>query len=424
MDNKDTKTKPILIHEVHDMWPATLVELGGMSKKHPFVQLLQKAENDAYSKSDFVVSILSEAEEYMIEHGLEKGKFVHIPNGIVMEEWSQSLPLPDAISSSLDRLKESGKYIVGYFGGHALSNGLDVLLDAAKMLCRESSIHIVLVGNGAEKERLVKRNEVEQIGNISFFDAVDRRCVPNLLDKFDCIYMGTIDSALYRFGLGLNKFYDAMMSGKPVILSTNAPNTVIEKHNCGVVVPAEDVCEIEKAILDVYRMNKEELDIIKKKSREAVETYYTYDKLADKFTEVWGAGECKNILYIEHYAGTPSMGMEYRPYYLAKEWVKKGHHVDIIAADYSHLRINNPIIEKDWETKEVDGIHYHWIHTIKYEGNGIKRAITMFQFVAKIIIRAKKIVKKYRPDIVITSSTYPLDTYAGQLLRKYSGLFL
>ena len=30
-----------------------------------------------------------------------------------------------------------------------------------------------------------------------------------------------------------------------------------------------------------------------------------------------------NILYLNHYAGSPALGMEYRPYYLAREcsWV-------------------------------------------------------------------------------------------------------
>ena len=37
-----------------------------------------------------------------------------------------------------------------------------------------------------------------------------------------------------------------------------------------------------------------------------------------------------NILYLEHYAGSPEMGMEFRPYYLAREWVKMGHKVIII----------------------------------------------------------------------------------------------
>ncbi|MDD3396049.1 MAG: hypothetical protein PHQ45_02345, partial [Acidaminococcaceae bacterium] len=65
-----------------------------------------------------------------------------------------------------------------------------------------------------------------------------------------------------------------------------------------------------------------------------------------------------NILYIDHYAGSLEYGMEFRPYYLAKEWVKLGHNVRIIGADFSHLRIKNPIVKNDFDTELVDGIKY------------------------------------------------------------------
>ncbi len=129
----------------------------------------------------------------------------------------------------------------------------------------------------------------------------------------------------------------------------------------------------------------------------------------------------KRILYIEHYAGSPEMGMEFRPYYLSREWVKMGYRVDILAADFSHLRIKNPCITHDFQEEVIDGVHYHWIHTRTYDGNGVARAITMVQFVGKIWINAKRIAKRFKPDVIITSSTYPLDTYAGQRIKKYSG---
>ena len=59
------------------------MELGGYSKKHPFIQIMQKAENDCYRYVDTVVSMLPKAEEHMREHGLGKGKFHYVPNGIV-----------------------------------------------------------------------------------------------------------------------------------------------------------------------------------------------------------------------------------------------------------------------------------------------------------------------------------------------------
>ena len=65
-----------------------------------------------------------------------------------------------------------------------------------------------------------------------------------------------------------------------------------------------------------------------------------------------------NILLINHYAGSTEMGMEFRPYYFAREWLKRGHRVTIIAGDYSHLRIKNPEIKKDFQKEVIDNIQY------------------------------------------------------------------
>ena len=110
--------------------------------------------------------------------------------------------------------------------------------------------------------------------------------------------------------------------------------------------------------------------------------------------------------------------MEFRPYYLSREWVKLGHKVTIIAGDYSHLRNMNPDVKKDYQTEVIDGIEYVWIKTGKYTGNGFRRAITIFRFVWKTWNQSKTIVKKWNPDVVIASSTYPLDTYPAQRIAR------
>jgi hypothetical protein len=66
-----------------------------------------------------------------------------------------------------------------------------------------------------------------------------------------------------------------------------------------------------------------------------------------------------NILYLNHYAGSPTLGMEYRPYYLAREWVRAGHRVQVVAADHSHVRALQPAAGDE----VVDGIAYHWVRT-------------------------------------------------------------
>ena len=124
------------------------------------------------------------------------------------------------------------------------------------------------------------------------------------------------------------------------------------------------------------------------------------------------------ILYVDHYAGSISLGMEFRPYYFAKEWRRLGHTVRIVGADYSHLRIKQPIIEKDFAVEIFDQTEYQWIKTIRYYGNGSKRALSIFQFVSKLWLAAGKIAKDFNPDIVISSSTYPLDAYACKKIAK------
>jgi hypothetical protein len=65
-----------------------------------------------------------------------------------------------------------------------------------------------------------------------------------------------------------------------------------------------------------------------------------------------------NILLINHYAGSERMGMEYRPFYLAREWVANGHSVTILAADHSHLRTGHPAVNTDLESTEEEGVRF------------------------------------------------------------------
>lgn len=274
-----------LIYEVHDLWPLSPMEIGKYSKWHPFIIVMQQAENFAYKYSDRVVSLLPHALAHMKEHGLKEEKFVYIPNGFTEEEWNENKELVICKHHEyLQQLKQEGKKILGYIGGHAKSNALDFLLDAMKLV-KKAEIICVLVGNGQEKERLRNRVIKEKIQNVVFLDAVQKKEIPSLLTKMDALYIGWQNNPIYRFGVSPNKLIDYMLSQKAILHSGNVSNDWVTKTGCGISVKAEDATAISKGIEYLLSLNKETLKKMGAKGKKYVIQHCNYTSLAKKFIE-------------------------------------------------------------------------------------------------------------------------------------------
>jgi glycosyltransferase involved in cell wall biosynthesis len=125
-----------------------------------------------------------------------------------------------------------------------------------------------------------------------------------------------------------------------------------------------------------------------------------------------------NIVLIDHYAGSREYGMEYRPYYIGRQWVRQGHAVTMLAASFSHLRIKSPAVTGRITEQWIEGIRYLWYRTPAYRGNGAARARNMFSFLRQIWLDARRLAKTYRPDVVIASSTYPMDIYPARRIAR------
>ncbi|MEA1873465.1 MAG: glycosyltransferase WbuB, partial [Bacteroidota bacterium] len=128
-----------------------------------------------------------------------------------------------------------------------------------------------------------------------------------------------------------------------------------------------------------------------------------------------------NILIINHYAGSLEYGMEFRPFYLAKKWKEAGHKVFMLSASYAHTRSTQPSVNHNLESTKISDINYIWLKTPEYDGNGIKRILNMYSFVRKLKRYHQSIAEMTNADIVIASSTYPLDNYSAKRIAKASG---
>lgn len=272
-----------LIYEVHDLWPLTLIEVGGFSRFHPFIRLLQYAENFAYRNADKVISMLPNAKSYMLQHGMEEKKYHVIPNGIDISEW-ESCPTKLALQKYIDfnALRNKHQFLLGYVGGHGFVNALDDLLKAASYLSNQS-IGLVLIGDGLEKQFLMNQAKRLYLLNVYFYPAIPKNKIPILLAQFDALYLGWKKLSIYRFGINPNKLFDYMMAAKPILHACLPEYDLVKKANCGLSVEAENPKAIADGIDQMKRLDKATRDKIGLIGQRYVCHYHDYQKLAQKF---------------------------------------------------------------------------------------------------------------------------------------------
>ena len=259
-----------LIFEVRDIWPLSIMELGGFKKTNPFVVLLQITENFAYKVSDYVVSVLPKAFEHMKHHGLDLPRFKYIPNGIEIK--------------TMIKTGEVNKDVfkIGYAGTLGIANALKYLIHAAHLI-KKNNIEIHLLGNGPEKETLMEMVKDKNISNVYFHDAVPKNKVGIFLSKMDALYIGWHCSKIYRFGISANKLFDYLASAKPIIHSVDAGNDPVLEAKAGISVKPENPKEIADAILKLYKMPESKRNELGQNGRVYVEKYHSYEQLAKQY---------------------------------------------------------------------------------------------------------------------------------------------
>lgn len=130
----------------------------------------------------------------------------------------------------------------------------------------------------------------------------------------------------------------------------------------------------------------------------------------------------KIIWYLHHYAGSPSLGMAYRPYYLARAFNQKGYRAYVIGASFHHLKKNTTKIKEPVCFQVVDEQDYVFLKTPEYHGNGIKRLLNMFAYSWRFWRSYRDIEKKTgTPSVIIVSSGHPFHYIPAWILARKHG---
>jgi hypothetical protein len=280
------KNRAKLVFELHDLWPLSPMIIGNYSKYHPFIWLMQRAENFACCKSNCYISLLGNAKDHLIQHGLKREKFFHIPNGFSNDEKAlPGIPFPKEHEELIKSIRTKSKLIIGYAGGHEPSNALKSFVKAINYFADDNDIAFVLVGEGSCKQELIEIVRVNNQKNIHFLTSVSKSLVPELLHQFDILYAGGIKSILHYYGTSFNKITDYMLAEKPIIFAVDEPESLVEKIGCGIQIPAENEIELIKTIKLLSGLSKEERIEMGKKGHIYALRELNFTSLAKKFLE-------------------------------------------------------------------------------------------------------------------------------------------
>ena len=269
------------LFEVRDIWPQTLIELSNLSSSHPLIKLMEHYEKFAYKNADKVISLLPNAKEHFEDNGMQKDKFVYLPNGIEIEE-QESVPLPLKIKEKIP----INKFVIGYSGTIGIANNLDYLLDVATVLKANDEIHFMILGKGGEKQRLMERVQKLGLKNITFLDAVPKESVGSFLQEIDVAFISLLPEKLFRFGVSPNKVFDYMYAKKPILWAIEAGNNLVEDAKCGISVPLKNVTRLKESILELKVLQKGKLEELGQNGYNFVHTYHGYNMLAKKLIEI------------------------------------------------------------------------------------------------------------------------------------------
>ena len=272
------------VFELHDLWPESIVELGGYSRRHPFVVATQWCEDAYCRKADRVISIIPHADRHLLTRGLEPSRYRHVPNGVDPNDAPDATaPLPSELSDHARWI--AGGFAIGFAGSLTVANSVRPLIESVERLSERDRPRLLLVGDGPSR-RSLEQSAAPIADRVRFTGRLPRTAALSLLSRCDAIYLGLHPHALYeRYGTSLNKLYDGMLCGRPIVANYTSANDPVAEAGCGITTPAGDVEAIASAIRTLAGMREEARDEMGERGRSFVRSHHDHRVLAERMLE-------------------------------------------------------------------------------------------------------------------------------------------
>lgn len=271
------------VFEVRDLWPEFPIQIGAV--KNPFlIKLLRAFEKRIYKKANHIIALSPGMKEGVLATGIPDRKVSMVPNMSKPDEFFPHDPnLEIANLFGID----TGKFNIIHFGSMGRANGLEYLIDTAK-LCAEqglADVEFIFMGDGATQPKL--KQKVEELGlkNVKFLGNHPMKTVSEVVNLCDASITSFKNLPILQTN-SPNKLFDSLSAGKPIIVnSAGWTKDLVENENCGLYVDPENPQDFVDKIRK-YKDNKEKLEEWGKNARKLSETTFNKAILSNQVAEI------------------------------------------------------------------------------------------------------------------------------------------
>jgi len=291
------------VYNVQDIWPDVAVR-AGVLKNRTIIQLLKKMESFVYKRAAGITVISEGFKRNLLGKGVPEKKISVIPNFIDIDFVT---PHPKDNSFS-QKFNLADKFVVLFAGNMGFSQGLETVIDTAKLLQDVPEIQFLMVGNGAGRSKAEIYLKNLAIKNVQFLPFQPHADLPSMY--------GTADLCLIPLRRGFTndsvpcKLFTIMAAGKPAVAAVDLGSDtwqLLERARCGLCVEPEAPKSIADAILYYFR-NPTAASEAGGNARRFVEAQFDPAVLADNYLEAFAHAMGKKFL--SKAIGTQSISLD------------------------------------------------------------------------------------------------------------------
>ncbi len=268
------------ILEIRDLWPESIVAVGAVTNKK-IISLLEYIEKKAYQKSDGIVVVTDSFKSFVMGKGINPEKITVIKNGVDLTFYRpDEIEAEDVFGMNLD-----SHFVVSYFGTHGMAHHLETVLNAADNLSDRKDIVFLLVGDGAEKKKLLEQKKQRNLKNVIMLEQQSKNKMPNLWALSDASLVLLKKSSLFKTVIP-SKIFESMAMKKPIILGVEGEvKDMINDGKSGICIEPENADDLVNAVVKLAD-NKNLCDRLGDNGNDYVEKYYNRKMLAERFEKL------------------------------------------------------------------------------------------------------------------------------------------